>query len=62
MTKKNKIVLELTKEEADIILIGLKEVLSTEEHGSERIEIVDHISNLIYNRNTILPIGDSNGC
>ena len=58
---KNKITLELTKEEADIILMGLKEVLSTEEHGSDKIEIVDHIYNLIYDRNVIVP-GDTNGC
>lgn len=58
---RSKIILELTQEEANVILKGLREVMLTEEHGSERIAVVDHISNLILD-SSYTPSGDSNGC
>lgn len=44
---KKKLKVEVTKEEANLILLGLQEILSKEEHGSEKIAVVDSIYNAI---------------
>ena len=46
MSKKLK--LKLTQEQANLILLSLDEILSKEEHGSERIEVADSIRNALY--------------
>ena len=40
--------LKLTQDQANLILLGLDEVISKEEHGSERIAIADSIRNALY--------------
>ena len=44
---KKKLKVEVTREEASLILLGLQEILSKEEHGSEKIAVVDSIHNAI---------------
>tara|TARA_A100001011_G_scaffold138692_1_gene146483 strand:+ start:3962 stop:4138 length:177 start_codon:yes stop_codon:yes gene_type:complete len=44
---KKKLKVEVTREEANLILLGLQEILSKEEHGSEKIAVVDSIHNAI---------------
>ena len=40
--------LKLTQDQANLILLGLDEVISKEEHGSERIAVADSIRNALY--------------
>tara|TARA_B100001175_G_C19341296_1_gene557596 strand:- start:2 stop:178 length:177 start_codon:yes stop_codon:yes gene_type:complete len=44
---KKKLKVEVTREEASLILLGLQEILSKEEHGSEKIAVADSIHNAI---------------
>jgi len=43
----NKLKLRLTQDQANLILLGLDEIISKEEHGSERIEVADSIRNAL---------------
>ena len=42
-----KMKLEITKEEANLIILGLQEFLNKVEHGSEKIALADSIYNAI---------------
>ena len=44
MQNKNKLTVEFTQEEVNLILMGLEEIMSKEPHGSDKISLADHIS------------------
>jgi hypothetical protein len=50
----NKLKLRLTQDQANLILLGLDEIISKEEHGSERIEVADSIRNALYREQDVI--------
>ena len=52
--RRKKLRLKLTQDQANLILLGLDEIISKEEHGSERIEIADSIRNALYEEEQVI--------